>query len=693
MSKATRVVVDGASYPLDDTTAVDFSEAQSLSTAEKQQARTNIGAGSAADVTSIQTAIGTVPAGSNLQGEVDDLKSAFSNHEELFKDIVGCSTKNCIDQNDLTNHSGITKNGVEFYGKISDISGIFLPLYGIKPNTRYTLSFECYNETRGTTEGSGLIAYLRYSDESSPSGAYCANSISSYTSKSVTSAANKTVVAMNFYGGTVASYPNDIWHIKNIQLEEGTTKTAYEAFELTAVDSMARDQIANVNTQIRADFANIVIYVPGKNIFNGYDANHVDGVLINTSGVLSTNSSYNSVFLPVEAGKTIVCNYAYVYFSFYNEYSDISALSAGATIPGNTGGAAPSSIGQNITVPTNTKYMCVSYQPARKDTLQVEYGTTVTTYEKYTEGIPGADIFPIKPIVYDIKADGSGDYANLRACLEAITDATERKPYEVHIHEGTYDIASLFTAEEISQQSNNGLFVPNYVTLVGVGRRDNIILSCVLSEYSTYFSPIHFRNYGGMKNLTITATKCRYTVHDDIAVNGIGGNRIIDNCVVIGNDLNFGCVYGSGLKENCHWEIINTIMDGTNAAKGGGQGLVFLSHNQLGWTMPSDITFKNCRFRNGAQEGVNPTWGYAMRFRSLITDGTTTWNNMPVYVHFSGCHCDGIELGEDGTYGSGIVYWVDGFSNENAWEHVTSTTTPPVTVAERFNLIGSYDAE
>ena len=105
MSKATRVVIDGVSYPLDDTTAVDFSEAQSLSTAEKQQARTNISAGDAADVTTIQaligntalpttaqtitgaiaehetdisdikSAIGTVPSGSNLQGEVDDLKN------------------------------------------------------------------------------------------------------------------------------------------------------------------------------------------------------------------------------------------------------------------------------------------------------------------------------------------------------------------------------------------------------------------------------------------------------------------------------------------------------------------------------------------------------------------------------------------------------------------------------------------
>ena len=79
-----------------------------------------------------------------------------------------------------------------------------------------------------------------------------------------------------------------------------------------------------------------------------------------------------------------------------------------------------------------------------------------------------------------------------------------------------------------------------------------------------------------------------------------------------------------------------------------------------------------------------------MRFRSLITDGTYTWNNMPVYVHMYGNHCDGIELGEDGSYGSGIAYYVDGFSNKNAWEHVTSTTTPPVTTSERFNMIGSY---
>ena len=77
MSKATRVVIDGVSYPLDDTTAVDFSEAQSLSTAEKQQVRTNIGAGDAADVTAIQALIGDTALPSTAQ----TITGAIAEHE------------------------------------------------------------------------------------------------------------------------------------------------------------------------------------------------------------------------------------------------------------------------------------------------------------------------------------------------------------------------------------------------------------------------------------------------------------------------------------------------------------------------------------------------------------------------------------------------------------------------------------
>lgn len=92
MSKATRVVVDGVSYPLDDTTAVDFSEAQSLSTSEKQQARTNIGAGDAEDITSIQTLMGNTALPTTAQ----TITGAIAEHET---DISGI--KSYIGQSEI----------------------------------------------------------------------------------------------------------------------------------------------------------------------------------------------------------------------------------------------------------------------------------------------------------------------------------------------------------------------------------------------------------------------------------------------------------------------------------------------------------------------------------------------------------------------------------------------------------------
>lgn len=59
---------------------VKFNAAQSLTDAQKAQARGNIGAASAAEV-------GTVPSGSNLQGEVDDLKSALY-YDGFYPDIL-----------------------------------------------------------------------------------------------------------------------------------------------------------------------------------------------------------------------------------------------------------------------------------------------------------------------------------------------------------------------------------------------------------------------------------------------------------------------------------------------------------------------------------------------------------------------------------------------------------------------------
>lgn len=527
------------------------------------------------------------------------------------------------------------------------------------------------------------LAYLRLMDSED-------QIISNVAVGSETENAHCTITATNdtaylritLYPATTTPLPSGSAVYNGIKLAKGTALN----YEINS--SIKYDRLTDDEFQI----ANSVHYTQGKNLFNGYTSNRADNLVINDNARLSSNEAYSSVFLSIpEDNTTVVCNYAYLKLTFYTEYSDITTMEIGDYIPNFISGVTTTTIGQVVTVPAGAKYMGVAYQSDRINSIQIEYGTTVTSYEKFYRGIPGADVIPTQPTVIKIKADGSGDYANLRLALEAAQAANQTSPYEIWIYEGTYDIASLFTAEEIAQQSNNGLFVPDYVSLIGIGNKNNIKLTCTLDNYNQYFSPLHFRNYGYMKNLTVEATKCRYVVHDDIAGNGMGGERIIDNCIFNGYDLYYECVYGSGMKEGMKWTFTNTVFNGEEAGRGNTSGLAFLGHNSLGWTKPSEITFQNCRMIREVNESSAST--YAMRFRSLNSYNGLTANDMPIYVHLYGNLCNGIELREDesGNYGSGILTYVDGYNNKNAYEHITSTASPAITPEDRFDLIGSYE--
>lgn len=57
MAGVTSVVIDGVTYPVDDVNAVDFSEAQSLTDGQQEQARENIGAGDAQVFNELKSAV------------------------------------------------------------------------------------------------------------------------------------------------------------------------------------------------------------------------------------------------------------------------------------------------------------------------------------------------------------------------------------------------------------------------------------------------------------------------------------------------------------------------------------------------------------------------------------------------------------------------------------------------------------
>ena len=93
MAGVTSVVIDGVTYPVDDVNAVDFSEAQGLTDGQQAQARGNIGAASAADMSAEESLLGNTALPTTAQtvtgaiaeheSDIVDLKSALEDSDTI----------------------------------------------------------------------------------------------------------------------------------------------------------------------------------------------------------------------------------------------------------------------------------------------------------------------------------------------------------------------------------------------------------------------------------------------------------------------------------------------------------------------------------------------------------------------------------------------------------------------------------
>lgn len=138
------------------------------------------------------------------------------------------SGKNLFDLN-LLSATGITIQNGEASGSASAFHTAFsngIPNLNI-PNSRVTISFDAYTDGDQSTDGNGLIFGFVYSDGTTANIITIANSVQAYTHYTATSAVDKKVAAITI---TYASKGSNTWHIKNIQLEVGTTATAYKPY-------------------------------------------------------------------------------------------------------------------------------------------------------------------------------------------------------------------------------------------------------------------------------------------------------------------------------------------------------------------------------------------------------------------------------------------------------------------------------
>lgn len=486
---------------------------------------------------------------------------------------------------------------------------------------------------------------------------------------------------LNFYGFTVGlskrtvTIGNTIGDVSYIawsrdfegQVEIGSEATTYEEyfFDLNTATSEV-EKIKDYDEAIGKEVATKLSGEQGKNMFNVNTANQIAGIYISyDNGYARANESFTTYVVPVTAGDTLSFNKGGAHVCGFSIVPDITTAEVGKYVVGFVAdsGFADANPKQGYTVPAGVVALTVSTSNGAQ--FQVEEGSTSTDYEPYVFGLPANKVIglPSSAITttYTIKADGSGDFTDLRECLESITDSSESNQYTISIYPGIYDIGALYTAEE--QAQSKGLSIPDYVSLVGIGEKRNIILKAELETPSTSFSVLNPKNVCSLINLTIDSDSCRYTIHDDFQSKTNGKNiRNVKNCIIRGTHTQYGSVIGCGVKGNATWNYENVYIDAIAADSLGRAGNAFSIHGNTNVSTASDITFKNCRLVAHSEESsaYSNSW-HTLRLLSM-TNGSA---NGTVNVHLYGCRVDGIKLTENDAsqYGAGINQYVDGYGN------------------------------
>lgn len=251
-----------------------------------------------------------------------------------------------------------------------------------------------------------------------------------------------------------------------------------------------------------------------------------------------------------------------------------------------------------------------------------------------------------------VSKDGTKQYTSLRQALESITDSSETHKYIVEFYgDGThYDVAAEYS--EAERQSLDGLTIPDYTTLEGIGGREKCILNCTITsaEANRVFSALNMKTTSGIKGFTVVGNYTRNVLHHDFG-NITNGTSVIEDCTFIGSNLNLHYVCASGLLSGCKYIYKNCIFANETAV------YTYSCHNGQNFINSGFVEFENCRFR--------PTGdgGFSVRLGSI----TNQAGNINCVCVLKGCKIP-IQLllneEEAEVYGTGILWKVTGYANE-----------------------------
>ncbi len=292
-------------------------------------------------------------------------------------------------------------------------------------------------------------------------------------------------------------------------------------------------------------------------------------------------------------------------------------------------------------------------------------------------------LYKINEITVDV--NGTGDFERLQDAIESIADNSKNNRFMIYIKEGEYDLAEGISDGE-DDSSVIGFTIPNWVTLKGLGNRENVILKAKFNNKMQYVSTLNFKETGAIENLTVTGENTRYVIHDDSARQSSGYKRNIKHCIIKGITTYFSTVYGAGTGDGADWEFEDVVFDGSQVGANSRPANTFTVHNVLASQKTRNIVFKNCIFVSSNEKNV--------KFKTLAyrtSTGADNANNMLTNVSLYGCKFDGtskgFELVEENpdVYGKGCYYYVNGYGNVNAGYEITTTDNKDY--SNRVNLI------
>lgn len=226
-----------------------------------------------------------------------------------------------------------------------------------------------------------------------------------------------------------------------------------------------------------------------------------------------------------------------------------------------------------------------------------------------------------------VNKDGSADFTDVVSALESINVNDANKfIHNIYISEGTYDMfADWFKDKDYNDASLTisklqGVLVPKNTNLIGVGKKENIILkgelpSEVKTKVSINFSALNLRGYdNAIENMTITCFNGRYAIHDQVGTECQDEyEHKFKNLVIIHKGFDEGATPAwdsTNNDVNHRWGSCHPLGQGTNNKANiyceyvlfdcqNSYGASFLTHDSNSESSGgSHIVFNCCKFKN-----------------------------------------------------------------------------------------------